>query len=140
MKIAQDLTQLVGNTPLMALNNYSAACGLKKPLVAKLESFNPLSSAKDRVGVALLRDAEEKGLLGKDTLIIEPTSGNTGIALAFAATARGYRLILTMPETMSAERRNLLKALGAEIVLTDGALGMQGAIQKAEELVADVHL
>ncbi len=134
MKIAQDLTQLVGNTPLMALNNYSAACGLKKPLVAKLESFNPLSSAKDRVGVALLRDAEEKGLLGKDTLIIEPTSGNTGIALAFAATARGYRLILTMPETMSAERRNLLKALGAEIVLTDGALGMQGAIDKAEQL------
>lgn len=134
MKIARDLTQLVGNTPLMELGNYSAAQGLERPLVAKLESFNPLSSAKDRVGVALLRDAEERGLLGKDTLIIEPTSGNTGVALAFAAAAKGYRLILTMPETMSAERRQLLKALGAQLVLTEGAKGMQGAIDKAEEL------
>lgn len=134
MKIAKNLTQLVGNTPLMELGNYSAAQGLERPLVAKLESFNPLSSAKDRVGVALIRDAEEKGLVGKDTLIIEPTSGNTGIALAFAAAAKGYRLILTMPETMSAERRNLLKALGAQLVLTEGSKGMQGAIDKAEEL------
>ncbi len=134
MKIAKNLTQLVGNTPLMELGNYSAAQGLERPLVAKLESFNPLSSAKDRVGVALIRDAEEKGLVGKDTLIIEPTSGNTGIALAFAAAAKGYRLILTMPETMSAERRNLLKALGAQLILTEGSKGMQGAIDKAEEL------
>ena len=134
MKIAENLAQLVGNTPLMELGNYSRAQGLPRPLVAKLESFNPLSSAKDRVGLALLRDAQRRGLLTSDTVIIEPTSGNTGIALAFAAAAGGYRLILTMPDTMSAERRGLLSALGAEIVLTDGALGMQGAIDKAEEL------
>ncbi|ACL19208.1 cysteine synthase A [Desulfitobacterium hafniense DCB-2] len=136
-KIARSLTDLIGNTPLLELSNYNRTTELEAKVIAKLEYFNPLSSVKDRIGYAMIKDAEEKGLLNKDTVIIEPTSGNTGIALAFVSAARGYRLILTMPETMSVERRNLLKALGAELVLTPGPAGMKGAIQKAEELAAE---
>jgi cysteine synthase A len=134
-KIAHSLTELIGNTPLLYLENYSQKLNLKTNLIAKLESFNPLSSVKDRVGYAMIKDAEDKGLLQPGATIIEPTSGNTGIALAFVSAARGYHLILTMPETMSVERRNLLKALGAEIVLTPGPKGMSGAIAAAEALV-----
>lgn len=133
-KIAKNLTDLIGNTPLLELSNYNKENNLEARLIAKLEYFNPLSSVKDRIGYAMIKDAEEKGLINKDTVIIEPTSGNTGIALAFVAAAKKYRLILTMPETMSIERRNLLKALGAEIVLTPGPEGMSGAVRKAEEL------
>lgn len=136
--IASNLTDLIGNTPLLELKNYAAKEQVTAKLIAKLESFNPASSVKDRIGWAMIKDAEEKGLLSKKSVIIEPTSGNTGIALAFVAAARGYRIILTMPDTMSIERRNLLKALGAEIVLTPGAERMPGAIRKAEELAAQI--
>ena len=135
-KIAKSLTDLIGNTPLLEIANYNKTNGIEAKIVAKLEYFNPLGSVKDRIGYAMIKDAEEKGLIHKDSVIIEPTSGNTGIALAFVAASRGYRLILTMPETMSIERRNLLKALGAELVLTPGPEGMKGAIKKAEELAA----
>ncbi len=136
MNIRNDLTQLIGNTPLMYLTNYSASRGLPAKLAVKLEYFNPLGSIKDRAAYAMIVDAEKRGLVGEGTVIIEPTSGNTGIGLAFVCAARGYRLILTMPETMSRERRALLAALGAELVLTEGAKGMTGAIEKAAELAA----
>ncbi|MDF2935750.1 MAG: cysteine synthase [Paenibacillaceae bacterium] len=135
-KIARSLTDLIGNTPLLELGRYSSTKRLSASIIAKLEYFNPAGSVKDRIGYAMIKDAEEKGLLGKNTVIIEPTSGNTGIGLAFVAASRGYRLILTMPETMSVERRNLLKALGAELVLTPGSEGMKGAVRRAEELAA----
>lgn len=135
-KIAKQLTDLVGNTPLLELTNYNKSKGLKARLVVKLESFNPAGSVKDRVALAMIEDAEVSGLLKSGATIIEPTSGNTGIGLAFVAAAKGYKLILTMPDTMSVERRNLLKALGAELVLTPGANGMKGAIARAEELKA----
>lgn len=137
-KIAQSLTDLIGNTPLLELSNYNRHHQLQARLIAKLEYFNPAGSVKDRTGFAMIKDAEEKGFIRPGTTIIEPTSGNTGIALAFVAAARGYRLILTMPDTMSLERRNLLKALGAEVVLTPGLEGMSGAIRKAEELAREI--
>ncbi len=137
-KIFEDITQTVGNTPLVRLNRVSN--GLPATVVAKVESFNPLSSVKDRIGVSLIDAAERAGKIKKDTIIVEPTSGNTGVALAFVSAARGYRLVLTMPDTMSVERRRLLQALGAELILTPGAEGMPGAVRKAEELVAqDPH-
>lgn len=135
-KIAERLTDLVGNTPLLELNNYNKNKRLKARVIAKLEYFNPAGSVKDRVALAMIEDAEAKGLLKPGATIIEPTSGNTGVGLAFVAAAKGYKLILTMPDTMSLERRNLLKALGAELVLTPGADGMKGAIARAEELKA----
>jgi cysteine synthase A len=137
-RIAQNITDLIGNTPLLQLNNYSKNNGLKANLIAKLEYYNPGGSVKDRIGYAMIKAAEEKRLINKDTVIIEPTSGNTGIALAFVSAARGYKMILTMPDTMSIERRNLLKALGAEIILTPGAEGMKGAIKKADELHKEI--
>ncbi len=133
-KIYKSLTELIGNTPLLELSNYIEKNGLKAKVVGKLEYFNPAGSVKDRIAKAMIDDAEKKGLLKEDSVIIEPTSGNTGIGLASVAAARGYRIILTMPETMSIERRNLLKAYGAELVLTEGAKGMKGAIEKAKEL------
>jgi len=134
MRIFPSITELIGNTPLVQLNRIGK--GYPGRIVAKLESANPGSSVKDRIALAMIEDAEEKGLIDKDTVLIEPTSGNTGIGLAMVAAVKGYRLILTMPETMSVERRKLLKALGAEIVLTDGTLGMGGAIREAERLLA----
>ncbi len=133
-RIAKNLTELIGNTPLLEVSNYSRAEGLKARLLMKLEYFNPAGSVKDRIGYAMIKDAEDKGILKPDSVIIEPTSGNTGIALAFVCAVKGYRLILTMPETMSIERRNLLKALGAEVVLTPGPEGMKGSIRAAEEI------
>jgi len=133
-RVFEDITKTVGNTPLVRLHRLNQ--GLNVDILVKIESFNPLSSVKDRIGVAMIEAAEKAGLLKQDSVIIEPTSGNTGIALAFVCAAKGYRLILTMPETMSMERRQLLNILGAELVLTDGARGMKGAIEKAEELAA----
>ena len=132
-KIADDITKLVGNTPLVRLNKI--AKDVDAEIVAKLEFFNPCGSIKDRIGVSMIESAEKKGLLKKDSIVVEPTSGNTGIALAFVCAVKGYKLILTMPDTMSIERRNMLKALGAEIVLTPGSEGMSGAIKKAEDIV-----
>lgn len=137
MSIAKSLTDLIGNTPLLELNKYEKENDINAHIIAKLEYFNPAGSVKDRIAKAMIDDAEEKGLLKEGSVIIEPTSGNTGIGLASVATARGYRIILTMPETMSVERRNLLKAYGAELVLTEGSKGMKGAIAKSEELAKD---
>lgn len=134
-RIFEDITKTVGNTPLVRINKLTEGSGCT--VLAKIESFNPLSSVKDRIGVAMIEAAEKEGRLSKDSVIIEPTSGNTGIALAFACAAKGYKLVLTMPDTMSVERRKLLKVLGAEVVLTEGIKGMKGAIQKAEELAGE---
>ncbi len=137
-KIYGSLTDLIGKTPLLELKNYSKSQDLSGKIIAKLEYFNPAGSVKDRVAKAMIEDAEAKGVLKKDSVIIEPTSGNTGIGLASVAAARGYRIIITMPETMSIERRKLIKGYGAEIVLTDGSKGMKGAIEKAEELAREI--
>jgi len=137
-KVYKNITDLIGRTPLLQLVNYGKEHGLQATVIGKLEYFNPAGSVKDRIAKAMIEDAEAKGLLTPDSVIIEPTSGNTGIALAAVAAARGYRVILTMPETMSIERRNLLKAYGAELVLTEGAKGMSGAIAKAEELAKEI--
>ena len=134
MKIAQDFTQLIGRTPLLRLNNFERYYNVQAEIIAKLERFNPAGSSKDRAALYMINDAEKKGLINKDTIIIEPTSGNTGIGLAAIAASRGYKVVLTMPETMSEERRKLLAAYGAELVLTDGKKGMDGAIAKAHEL------
>ena len=137
-QIAKKLTDLIGKTPLLELSNYNKSKGTLGTIIAKLEYFNPGGSVKDRIGYAMITEAEKKGLINQDTTIIEPTSGNTGIALAYVAAAKGYKLILTMPETFSVERRNLLKALGANLVLTPGPEGMGGAIKKAEELHSEI--
>lgn len=133
-KIAKQLTELIGNTPLLELNKFSQAKGLENPIVAKVEFFNPGGSVKDRIALAMIEDAEKKGVIKPGATIIEPTSGNTGVGLALVAAVKGYKLILTMPETMSIERRNLVKAYGAEVKLTSGADGMKGAIKAAEQL------
>lgn len=138
MKIYERITDLVGKTPLVKLPNYSEKRELEATIAVKVEAFNPAGSVKDRIAKAMLDDAEAKGLVNKDTVIIEPTSGNTGIGLAAVSASRGYRIILTMPETMSVERRNLLKAYGAELVLTDGSKGMKGAIERAKQLAEEI--
>ena len=138
MAIAKKITDLIGGTPLLELSNYEKKNNLETKIVGKLEYFNPAGSVKDRIAKAMIEDAEQKGLLKAGSVIIEPTSGNTGIGLASVATAKGYRIIITMPETMSVERRNLLKAFGAELVLTDGSKGMKGAIEKADELAKEI--
>lgn len=138
MKIAKNLTELIGRTPLLELANYTKRNGIEASIIAKLEYFNPAGSVKDRIGYSMILDAEEKGLIGKDTVIIEPTSGNTGIALSMVAAARGYRLMIVLPENFSIERRSIMKALGAELVLTPAKDGMAGAIKRAEELVAEI--
>lgn len=137
-RIAHNLTELIGNTPLLELANFSKKTNAGAKIVAKLEYFNPAGSVKDRIGFAMIKDAEQKGILNADSVIVEPTSGNTGVALAFAAAALGYKLIITLPESFSIERRKLLLALGAELVLTPAAEGMPGAIRKAEELAASI--
>ena len=137
-KVYKSLTELIGKTPLMELSNFEKKQGLKASILGKLEYFNPAGSVKDRIAKAMIEDAEAKGLLKPGSVIVEPTSGNTGIGLASVAAAKGYRIILTMPDTMSVERRNLLKAYGAELVLTDGAKGMRGAIDKADELAKEI--
>lgn len=139
MKIYNNVTELIGKTPLLKLNNYSAKEHIEANIFAKLEYFNPAGSAKDRIAASMIADAEKQGILKQGATIIEPTSGNTGIGLAGVGTAKGYKVILTMPETMSVERRNLVKAYGAEVVLTEGALGMTGAIQKAEDLKNEIE-
>jgi cysteine synthase A len=136
MKIFRDITKTIGNTPLVRINRLTR--GMDNEVLAKLECFNPLASVKDRIGVAMIEAAERQGLIKPETVIIEPTSGNTGVALAFVCAARGYRLFLTMPDTMSMERRQLLKILGAEVILTEGAKGMKGAVDRAEELAAQI--
>lgn len=138
MKVYENVADLVGNTPLVRLTGYREKKGLSANILAKLEYFNPAGSIKDRIGLAMLEEAEEKGLITKDSVIIEPTSGNTGIGIASVAAAKGYRTILTMPDTMSVERRNILKAYGAELVLTEGAKGMKGAIARANELAEEI--
>lgn len=139
MRIYKSAIELVGNTPLVEISNFSAKNEVSAKILAKLEYFNPAGSVKDRIAKAIIEDAEKKGILKKGSVIIEPTSGNTGIGLASVAAAKGYRIIITMPETMSVERRNILKAYGAELVLTDGAKGMKGAIEKADELAAEIE-
>lgn len=136
--IHENLTELIGNTPMLELANFSRKLGAQAKIIAKLEYFNPLGSVKDRIAFAMISDAEERRILKKGSTIVEPTSGNTGIGLAFVTAAKGYKLILTMPETMSIERRNLVKALGAQVVLTSGAEGMKGAIKKAEEIAREI--
>ena len=139
MRIYKSAIELVGNTPLVEISNFSVKNEVNAKILAKLEYFNPGGSVKDRIAKAIIEDAEEKGVLKKGSVIIEPTSGNTGIGLASVSAAKGYRIIITMPETMSVERRNILKAYGAELVLTDGAKGMKGAIEKADELAAEIE-
>src|ERR1700684_2634428 len=137
-KIYNDITETIGNTPLVRLNRTAAAHGAQAEILLKLEFFNPLSRVKDRIGFAMIDDALKSGKINKDTILIEPTSGNTGIALAFVAAARGLKLVLTMPETMTMERRRILKVLGARLILTEGPKGMKGAIAKAEELASKI--
>lgn len=136
MKIAKNVTELIGNTPLLELNNFSGNNRALARILAKIESFNPASSVKDRIGFSMIRDGEDRGLINKDTVIVEPTSGNTGVALAWVGASRGYKVILVMPDTMSVERRALLKAFGAQVVLTPGSGGMDAAISKAEEIAS----